>query len=103
MLFSSRVHACPSQSHERSTDSHLKRCCYSVLLLLLFPASIVTVIRLVNDAVDDIESEGRSAFLFTHLSLLHLPLGAFKGVGLGLGVLNAAVAFFFNPDSINKK
>lgn len=55
----------------------------------------MTVIRLVNDAVDDIESEGMSEFLFTHLSLLRLPLGAFTGVGLGHGVLNAAEAFFF--------
>lgn len=57
----------------------------------------MTVIRLVNDAVDDIESEGRSAFLFAHLSLLRLPLGAFTGVGLGHGVLNATEAFFFSP------
>lgn len=64
----------------------------------------MTVIRLVNDAVDDIESEGMSEFLFTRLSLLRLPLGAFTGVGLGHGVLNAAEAhFFFNLDSINKK
>lgn len=65
----------------------------------------MTVIRLVNDAVDDIESEGMSEFLFTRLSLHRLPLGAFTGVGLGHGVLNAAEAFFFffNLDSINKK
>lgn len=61
----------------------------------LFPASIVTVIRLVNDAVDDIESEGMSGFLCTRLSLLRLPPGAFTGVGLGHGVLNATEAFFF--------
>lgn len=37
------------------------------LFSLLFPASIVTVIRLVNDAVDDIESEGRRAPFFSHI------------------------------------
>lgn len=75
----------------RANPSHMKAllihtwCAVVTLALfsILFPASIVTVIRLVNDAVDDIESEGMSAFLFM---LLCLPLGAFGGVRLGHGV-----------------
>lgn len=97
MPFAFRAHACPSQAQEHSVVT-------LTFFSLLFPASIVTVIRLVNDAVDDIESEGMSAFLFTRLSLLHLPLGAFRGAGRGHNVLKAAEAFFtFILNSINKE
>lgn len=67
-------------------------------------ASIVTVIRLVNDAVDNIESEGTEEHPVAHLLLLCLPPVAkgFSGVTLEHTV-NGTDPLLFNPYSIQKR
>ena len=57
--FSSRLHP----AHKTFPCSRMLWLCFSSLLSCVCPASIVTVIRLVNDAVDDIESEGMREYL----------------------------------------
>lgn len=73
-------------------------CSSSSFLSVFFPASIVTVIRLVNDAVDNIESEGiKEYILLTLLSLLSLPTCLLVGVALRYNVVNAAKPLLLNP------
>lgn len=63
----------------------------------------MTVIRLVNDAVDNIESEGMKEYLLsTPLSLLCLPKCLFSGVALRFNVVNAAKPLLFNPLSYSE-